>query len=310
MTIEIIGAPFDLCGFRPGSRLGPAALRLADLVETLEALQLRVIDAGDIEAHDPVDHPEGLRHFPALLEVTRNLKREVAEILARGHKPLVLGGEHTLALAGVASALERTNGDLAVLWIDAHADINTPGTSLTGNIHGMPLAALQGLASGIDGQADEDWERLVEEFGSTRLSPQQVMWYGLRDVDVAERERLKPGLAISMHDVDRNGVEQTMRRVDRWIREAGMKHLWVSFDVDALDPFLAPGTGTAVRGGLTYREAHLMAELLHEFLTVRECPYSLLGLDVMETNPIVDHYNETAKMAVEWVASLFGKTIL
>lgn len=221
----------------------------------------------------------------------------------------MLGGEHTLAAATVAAALKVSQGDLAVLWIDAHADMNTPGSSDTGNIHGMPVAALQGWPSGTEGVQDEEWRTWLDLLGPTRLLPERTAWYGLRDVDPTERPRLT-GLALSMHDVDRHGVDRTMRRFDGWMRNTGATNLWISFDVDSLDPILAPGTGTAVRGGLSYREAHLMAELIREHLDAPGCPYRLMGVDVVETNPLYDTENATAKMAVEWIASLFGKTIL
>ncbi|RYG23826.1 arginase, partial [bacterium] len=222
--------------------------------------------------------------------------------------PLVLGGEHTVAVAGIGAALNRFRGDLGLLWIDAHADINTPETSTSGNIHGMPVAALQGLASGVEGVADDEWNVLLAALGEVRLGPENTGWIGLRDVDFGERAFVRRGLGLTMTDIDRYGMAACVDRLDEHFRQRGIRHLWISFDVDALDPFLAPGTGTAVRGGLTYREAHLMAELLRE--KIDSGPYDLVGLDVVETNPLVDTSNETARMAVEWVLSLFGKTIL
>lgn len=307
--ISIIGAPFDLCGKRLGSRLGPAAVRLAGLREALEDLGLRVQDRGDVPAPSPCTTPDGLRNFAALVECVGYLRHVTEGAIEAGTIPIVLGGEHTLAAATVAAGLHQSQGDLAVLWIDAHADINTPGSSETGNVHGMPLAALQGMPSGTEGVQDEEWNALLASLGPTRLQPERAAWYGLREVDAVERTRLQ-GLPVSMHDVDRHGVERTVDRFDRWMRDTGAKYLWISFDVDALDPVLAPGTGTAVRGGLSYREGHLMAELLREYLDAPHCPYRLMGVDVVETNPLYDTENATAKMAVEWIASLFGKTIL
>jgi arginase len=210
-------------------------------------------------------------------------------------------------MAGISAALERMPEDLAVLWIDAHADVNTPGTSQTGNVHGMPLAALWGLPSGTTGLANAQWERLLLSIGRNALSPNRTCWYGLRDLDPAEQKRVSAS-AVTMHEIDRVGVEQSISRLIQWVEASGAKGLWVSFDVDVLDPILAPGTGTAVRGGLTYREGHLLAELLHEQLQASEV--KMVGLDVVETNPLFDRNNETAKVAVEWIASLFGKTIL
>lgn len=306
--IEIIGAPFDLCGMRLGSRLGPAALRLAGLRESLEALGLDVADGGDVQPGPGDPEEGGMRSFAPLLEMVRALQARARETLVKGAVPLILGGEHTLAVAGIGAALEEGD-DLAVLWIDAHADANTPGTSHSGNIHGMPLAALWGLESGAAGVVDRQWRALRDLLGPACLRPEWTAWYGLRDVDPAERPRLN-GLALTMHDIDRRGVDATMGRFHEWLRGTGATRLWISFDVDALDPVLAPGTGTAVRGGLTYREAHLVAELLREGLDAPGCPYRLAGVDLVETNPLVDRFNETAAMGVEWAASLFGKRIL
>ncbi len=311
--IDVIGVPFDLCGKRLGSRLGPAALRLAGLMGVLSDLGLENEDLGDVPV-GAEDGAEGLRNFKPYLKCLKALKSRTIESLTKGAIPLVMGGDHSIAAGSVSGALEMFDGDLALLWIDAHADANTPDSSTSGNMHGMPIAGLQGYPSGADGKADDQWNRLLSEIvPASRLRPERCAWYGLRDVDPAERDLIRrtPGdLAITMQDVDRRGVVETMRQFDSWLRNTGAKHLWISFDVDALDPILAPGTGTAVRGGLTYREAHLIAELLREFLDTPGCPYSLVGLDVVETNPLFDSNNETAKMAVEWVGSLFGKSIL
>ena len=312
--IEVIGVPFDLCGKRLGSRLGPAALRLAGLSGVIGGLGQDARDSGDFQSDLEERGQPGLRNFDAYLQCVTWLKKSVDAAIRRNDTPIVLGGDHSIAAGSVSAALEVFDGDLALLWIDAHADCNTPATSPSGNLHGMPIAALQGYASGVDGKADAQWRKLVDEVVPTsRLLPDRCAWYGLRDVEPAERDLIRrtPGdLAITMQDVDRFGVVETMRRFDGWIRNSGAKQLWISFDVDSLDPILAPGTGTAVRGGLTYREAHLIAELLREFLDTPDCPYRLAGLDIVETNPLFDSNNETAKMAVEWVGSLFGKSIL
>jgi arginase len=313
-VIEVIGVPFDLCGKRLGSRLGPAALRLAGIRETLGALGIPVIDTGDVPVDLEIRASDGMRNFEPLMTCIRELKTLTRDAITRGAIPLILGGEHDLSIGSVSGALEVHDGDLALLWIDAHADANTPGTSPTKNLHGMPVAALQGLPSGVGGVMSSEWSRILEEIvPATRLMPEMCAWYGLRDVDFGERELIRktPGdLAITMHDIDRRGVVQTMAEFDRWLRNSGATQLWISFDVDVLDPILAPGTGTTVTGGLSYREGHLMAEMLREFLDAPDCPYALAGVDVVETNPLFDTHNETAKMAVEWVGSLFGKTIM
>ena len=307
VVIELIGAPFDLCGMQRGSRLGPAALRLAHLHSVIQAMGIEVRDRGDVIAPSELPSDPGMRNFGPLFECVQALQSEVAKSLEAGATPLVLGGEHTLAVAGISAALKHFGGELAVLWIDAHADANTPGSSESGNIHGMPLAALWGMPSETEGVSDAEWNRLLNLLGEPRLNPLKTSWYGLRDVDVAERSRLE-GHAVTMPDVDRYGVETTVRRLVDWLTSTGATRLWISFDVDALDPILAPGTGTAVRGGLSYREGHLLAELLHEFLAV--AGIGLVGMDLVETNPLADRGNETAIMGVEWIASLLGKTVL
>lgn len=307
--VEIIGVPFDLGGLRRGSALGPAAVRYAGIVDELERLDISVRDRGDLPAVEAETTSGGLRNFPPFLQVVRRLRTEVESCLAHGNLPLVLGGDHGVVIGGISAALAKYGDRLALLWIDAHTDVNTPNTSESGNLHGMPVAALAGLESGCDGVIDEEWEQLLGVLGPERLALDNTAWYAIRDVDFAERSRLK-GLALTMHHIDREGLVKSVVRLDEWLRAIGAEYLWISFDVDALDPILAPGTGTAVRGGLSYREAHLCAELLHERFAAEDCPYRLAGVDVVETNPLVDANNATAVMAVEWVASLLGKTIL
>jgi len=289
-------------------------MRLAGLVQVLNDLGIEVYDQGDLTTGVESESKEGLKNFDSLLGCVKELKARTFDAFSRESTPLVLGGEHDLSIGSVSAALAYYGSDLALLWIDAHADANTPATSSTGNLHGMPVAALQGKPSGVSGVPDIQWSKILGEVvPAARLFPERCAWYGLRDVDPGERDLIRdtPGdLAVTMHDIDRRGVVQTMQEFDDWMRQTSAKHLWISFDVDALDPILAPGTGTAVRGGLTYREAHLCAELMREFLDAPDCPYGLAGLDVVEVNPLFDTNNETARMAVEWVGSLFGKSIL
>jgi len=313
--VRIVGAPFDLCGRAAGSRTGPAGMRLAGLRRVLQALDVPVRDEGDVPVPLPPDGLEpGFRGFEAFLEVASELADRVRSVLAEGDLPLVLGGDHSLSAGSVAGALRHFGDGLAVLWIDAHADLNTPDTSPTGNLHGMPLALLADLPVAEGGARSEEWlEAKRRLLAGARLDPGRIAWLGLRDVDPPEAERIRSfeGASVAtMQDIDRHGVVAVLERLSRWLAERRPEALWVSFDVDVLDPVLAPGTGTAVRGGLTYREAHLVAELLHERLFGDEARVRLAGLDVMETNPMLDSGNTTAITAVEWVASLFGKTIL
>lgn len=304
--IDIIGVPFDLCGQERGSSLGPGALRIAGIEEALLEVNQECRDLGDLPIARRSD-AKGLRNFEPLLQTLRALKARVAASLANGALPLVLGGEHTLAIGGIAAALEQFDGDLTILWLDAHADLNTPAVSPSGNLHGMPLAALSKQPDG-----HPQWAELCALSPCT-LPIGHIGWIGLRAVDEGEKRILAtqgPGFVSTLHEVDRYGLIHELDRMHRWLCASGRKHLYVSFDVDVMDPILAPGTGTAVRGGLTYRETQLIAEYLREKLDEPENPYRLAGIEVVETNPIPDRHNETAVMAVEWVASLFGKTIL
>lgn len=310
--IDIIGAPLDLSGKRRGTRLGPAAVRLAGLVETLQSLAQSVEDRGDLAFGRDHTAPGGLRNFEPVATFLSELRQRTATSFDANRVPLVIGGEHTLSIGSVAAAFQKYGDDLAVLWIDAHADLNTPATSPSGNLHGMPLSLLTGLESGTQGQMDKEWRALREAMiGSKTMRPDRLAWLGLREVDTGERALLRSFqgcFPATMQDVDRRGLVGTLDRFDAWMRASGATALWISFDVDSLDPVLAPGTGTAVRGGLTYREAHLCAELLREKLDGGA--YALAGLDLVETNPLFDTNNQTATTAVEWIASLFGKTIL
>lgn len=311
--IQLIGVPFDLCGKRTGSRLGPSALRMAGIQEVLERLGQTISDVGDLPALPAEHESPGMKQFGPLTAILTAIQQHVAEALDAGQTPLLLGGDHSMAMGSVSAAIERFGDDLAVLWIDAHVDLNSPGTSPSGNVHGMPIAALMGLPSEAEGLVDAHWTELLRRLGPKRLRSDRISWFGVRDVDDGEacRVREMSGSNIgTMHEIDRFGVAGVVERFDAWMRQTGATKLWISFDVDALDPILAPGTGTAVRGGLSYREGHLVAELLRELLDEEDCPYSLAGLEVVETNPLIDANNETAKVAVEWIGSLFGKTIL
>ena len=309
--IEIHGAPFDLGGARQGSRLGPDALRLAGLAHTLfRELGLQGVDRGNISVDLTAEPGSGLPYARPVSQGLVKLKQVTAEVLDRGNFPIMLGGEHSMS-AGPVSALVDQHGDnLGILWIDAHVDMNTPDLSPSHNIHGMPLALLCGFASGVDGEFDADWRLLQDSVVKKHLNPANIAWFGLRDVDDGERDRARQGCAVTMHDIDRDGVLGSWQRIHQYFVSRGCTALYVSLDVDAMDPILAPGTGTAVRGGLSYREAHFLAELIYSSLSAPDSPYQLVGLDVVEVSPIHDSNNQTAIVATEWVASLFGKSIL
>ena len=294
--IAVIGATLDLGQGRRGVDMGPSAIRYAGLEERLVSLGYAVRDHGHVEAAVPEAtalHDERARFLPEIKETCARIAAKVVEELNAGAMPLVLGGDHSVAL-GTLGGLASVRGAGGVLWIDAHADINTPETSPSGNVHGMPLA----VALGIAGEAFES-----EAWPLPALDARRVVLLGLREADTGERKLLREaGVRIfTMSEIDRIGVERAMREALDHVSGAGFVH--VSLDMDALDPEVAPGVGTPVRGGLTYREAHLALELVAES--------GLAGsLEVVEVNPILDRENTTALTAVELVASALGATIL
>ena len=292
--IEIIGAPIEVGTSEPGALMGPAALRTAGLARTLADLGHAVGDLGDAV---PGCAPDA-RGLPAVAAWTRVLSARVGESLARGALPVVTGGDHSLSLGTVDGALRHCAGSgrpLYVLWLDAHADFNTPETSPSGNIHGMPLAALCG-EPGFDG--------LFPDGPRPRLDPSRLHLFGLRSIDAGERALVtsrRVGVT-DMRAIDEFGVVAPLRRVLEQVAAAG-GHLHVSLDIDFLDPGIAPGVGTTVPGGATFREAHLIMEMLHDS--------GLVGsLDVVELNPFLDERGRSARVLVELVASLFGRRIL
>jgi arginase len=297
-TVAIIGAALDLGQGRRGVDMGPSALRYADLEERLVSLGYEVNDLGNVQTPEQEAtalHDETARYLPEILAACTQIAIRVREAVEAGALPLVLGGDHSVALGtlgGLAAAHGRPGG---VLWLDAHGDLNTPRTSPTGNVHGMPLAAGLGFAS--DGFASDAWTLPA-------VDPQRVAIVGARSFDPAERELLRgqPGIRVfTMSEIDRIGIERAMREALDHVAGPGFVH--VSFDLDVLDPEVAPGVGTPVQGGLTYREAHLALEL------IAESGYAG-SLEVVEVNPILDRENITARTAVELVASALGKTII
>jgi arginase len=323
--IEVFGAPFDLGGARRGSRLGPEALRLVGLKKALSEIvdgpqtvesQSRVIELDDLEFPSKADKltdangiPIGLPFAEPIAKAIESLRSTAESVLERGNIPLMLGGEHSMAAGPVSACVEKYGSELAVLWIDAHADINTPQTSGSKNIHGMPIALLCGFPPDGTDAEQKDWEKLQQAVGNVSLPVDNVAWLGLRDVDSGEKPRAAKGNAKTMFSVDYHGIRGCWEDIyTRFVRQ-GCKYLYISFDVDSLDPFLAPGTGTAVRGGLTFREAHFLAELIHISLDKKK-DLTLVGVDLVEVSPIYDTNNETATVVVDWAASLFGKTIM
>jgi arginase len=292
--IAIIGAPIEVGTSEPGALMGPAALRTAGLVRTLRDLGHAVEDCGDAVP----DGPAATRGLPAVAAWSRSLSAAVAAAFSRGALPLVAGGDHSLSLGSVDGALRHARAagrPLSVLWLDAHADFNTLETSPSGNLHGMPLAALCGEPGFEDLFADPD---------RPRLDPTRLHLFGLRSIDAGERALVAARRVdvTDMRAIDEFGVVAPLRRILEGVGAAGA-HLHVSLDVDFLDPALAPGVGTTVPGGATFREAHLIMEMLHDSGLVT-------SLDVVELNPFLDERGRSARVLVELVASLFGRRIL
>jgi len=295
--VAVIGAPLDLGAGRRGVDMGPSAIRYAGLDKQLsENLGVRVSDAGNVTS--PVVETTAMgdahaRYLEQILDLCDRLAKLVAEAAGRGALPLVLGGDHSVALGSLVG-MAQVRGPGGVVWVDAHGDINTPATSPTGNVHGMVLAAALGLAG--DEFRRDGWPLPAVESGKLAL-------VGVRSLDEGERKLLHEleAKVFTMSEVDRIGVEPCMQ--EALAHASGAAFLHVSFDMDVVDPDYAPGVGTPVRGGLSYREAHLAME------TVAESKL-LDSMDVVEVNPILDRENATGQLAVELVASALGARIL
>jgi len=298
-TVQLIGVPMDLGASRRGVDMGPSAMRLSALTTRLQRLGLVVEDAGDVRVPDRVAIGESLdARLEAIREVCAQIAQRTADAIRSGQRPLVLGGDHSLAagsVAGTATALSERGERTGLIWLDAHADLNTPATSLTGNVHGMPVAHLLGWG-------DPRMARLSSSFPAIR--EQHLVYVGLRDVDDAEKvEIAERGIhAFTMRDIDERGLRSVMEQaVEIATRGTGGVH--VSCDADWIDPREAPGVGTPVRGGATMREAHLAMEIIHD-------SGAMVAMDLVEINPILDRQNGTAELAAELIASAFGRRIL
>jgi len=296
--VEVIGGTLDLGAGRRGVDMGPSAIRYAGLEQQLaEKLGVKVTDAGNVIS--PVVETAAIgdvraRYLDQILDLCDRLSSLVEDAVARGALPLVLGGDHSVALGSLVGMAKATGGAGGVVWIDAHGDVNTPETSPSGNVHGMVLAAALGLAG--EGFAREGWPLPA-------VDRDKVAFVGVRSLDDGERELLGRinAKVFTMSDVDRMGVEACMR--EALAHASGGAFLHVSLDLDAVDPEYAPGVGTPVRGGLSYREAHLAMEVVAESGLID-------SMDVVEVNPILDRENATGQLAVELVASALGARIL
>ena len=296
MPVVVIGAALDLGAGRRGVDMGPSAIRYAGLEARIAGLGRRCEDWGNVTAAVAEASAPGDEHMRFLTQIKETCGR-IAELVVRavegGAVPLVLGGDHSVAL-GTIGGLARASGVGGVLWLDAHGDLNRPQTSPTGNVHGMPLAALLGLA----GAAFES-----DAYRLPAVEPARVALVGIRSLDEGERELVHElGVAVyTMSDLDRRGVEPVL--AEALDRVSGASFVHVSLDMDVVDPEVAPGVGTPVRGGLSYREAHLAMELVAEW-------GEFGSFEVVEVNPILDRENATGKLAVDLTASAFGERIL
>lgn len=311
IAVSLIGAPSDAGAARLGAAMGPDALRVARLGHALECFGVDVRDLGNLAGPpNPQAEPrDGLRHLTECVAWNKAVFDAVSAELSQGRVPILLGGDHQLAAGSISAVVRhcRAKGRrVRVLWLDAHADCNTPSMSPTGNLHGMPVAALCGLepaalVSALGQRVGEAHEDLLD---TPLLRPSDFRHVGLRSVDEQEKHMLR-ALDLEAYDmraIDELGMREVMQRALRGLEDEDV-HLHVSFDVDFLDPEIAPGTGTTVRGGVNYREAQLCMEMIAD--TGR-----LASLDVVEVNPALDVRNQTAEIVVDLVQSLFGKSTL
>lgn len=299
--IRIIGVPLDLGASRRGVDMGPSALRIAQLEARLEALGHEVEDEGNVPVPERESLPgigSALGLLPPIAEVCADLSRRTARAVREGFMPLVLGGDHSLAagsLAGVATAYAERGERVGLIWLDAHGDLNTPDTSPTGNVHGMPVAHLLGhgdpLLAGL-------------AVPGPAIRPENAVLVGVRDLDQGERANVRQfGVKVfTMRDVDERGLRDVMREAIT-IATRGTAGMHVSCDADWVDPADAPGVGTPVRGGATYREAHLAMEMVAD-------SGRMVSMDIVEINPVLDEMNRTADLCVGLVTSGFGLRIL
>lgn len=300
-AISVIGVPMDLGAGRRGVDMGPSAIRIAGLHERLGALGRSTVESGDLNVRIPESLSRGQRkqiYLEEIAAVCARLSQRVRSNLEDGDMPLVLGGDHSLAagsVSGTAAYFRSSGRKIGLLWIDAHTDMNTPETSPSGNVHGMPLAAILGL-----GPEELCW---LEGF-APKVQVSNIVVVGTRSVDEGEHHNIRQsGLrVVTMKEIDKRGLRSAMEEALE-IVNCGTAGFHCSFDLDAVDPQAAPGVGTPVPGGMTYRESHLAMEMVHD-------SRSLLSLEFVEVNPVLDQSNMTGTLAVELAASALGKKIL
>ncbi len=300
-TIRVLGVPTDFGTDRRGVDMGPSAIRYAGLIKTLDDIATQCTDEGNItpsnqfepDTNKTNDEPEWLANTASISTTTATW---VQNCLADGDFPVILGGDHSITIGTLTGA--AADATIGVIWLDAHGDFNTPETSITGNVHGMALAAVLGRGS----FSHYDWAT------TPNIPESNVVWVGLRDLDPAERTAIQnsDATAFSMSDIDNHGIGSIIEDALE-IATANVDAIHVSLDMDFLDPNEAPGVGTPVQGGVTYREAHLVLEQIAAWNSKHDI---LRSLDLVEINPILDDRNKTAKLAIELVASALGKRII
>ena len=300
-AVAIVGAPLDLGAGRRGVDMGPSAMRTAGLNARLSALGYRVEDLGNVQVEQQESStpgPKNARYLPAIAATCQELADRVERAADEGKIPLVLGGDHSIAVgtvSGMAESMKKRGQKLGIIWMDAHTDMNTPGTSPSGNVHGMPLACIVGAGP----------KSLTHLNGwSPKVDAKNVVLIGIRDVDLDERPMVKrSGVRVfTMRDIDERGMTAVMHEALAVAGE-GTGGIHLSLDMDGVDPREAPGVGTPVRGGFSYREAHLAMEIICDSRRMR-------SMEVVEVNPILDDANRTALLGVELVLSAMGKRIL
>ncbi|AND37801.1 MULTISPECIES: arginase [Cytobacillus] len=296
--LSIIGMPMDLGQMRRGVDMGPSAIRYAGVNERLKCLFEEIHDQGDIAIGRPevqIDPKSNLRNLDLIAEKTEKLGEEVDKAIESGSFPLVLGGDHSIAI-GTLAGVSKHYKNLGVIWYDAHGDLNTAETSPSGNIHGMPLAVSLGIG-----------HPLLTNVGgyAPKVKPENIVIIGARSLDEGERELIKEkGIKVyTMHEIDRLGMTKVMEESITYLKERNTDGVHLSLDLDGLDPHDAPGVGTPVIGGISYRESHLAMEMLAESQIITSAEF-------VEVNPILDDKNKTATVAVALMGSLFGEKLL
>jgi arginase len=300
-AVHIHGVPLDLGGGRRGVDMGPSALRIAGLGERLAGLGMAVSDRGDIPAPIPetrVQRDPKKKYIREIARVCQRLYQQVYHSLEEGALPIVLGGDHSLGAGSVGASADfaaSRGGEIGLLWVDAHGDMNTPATTTSGNVHGMPLAALLG---------DEPAELAKIGVRSPKVRADKTVLIGIRNLDDLEKQQIRAAKVhvFTMKDIDQHGIAVVMKRA-LTIASKETMGIHVSFDLDVCDPAIAPGVGTPVKGGLDYREAHMVMEMTAD-------SGRLMALDLVEVNPILDSQNQTAILGTELALSALGMRII